>query len=341
MDAGGRLIDAGGHPAARLAGPRAQATVYLPDPGTGYYRGPRFDWSGMMASLRLDGHEVFGEWKEGPRDPLGNDFAVGPAGEFGMGPDTDNPSPIGYDDAPVGGTFLKIGAGERRKTDDGPYHFGHAYPLVSAPRWRIRWGASWMACREEAATAAGWGYRFTKRIEIDDTGPAMTIRHALENTGDRGFHQTWYCHNFIRIDGQPIGTGYRLEFRFPPRLARTVGEAVEVHGNAMPYCATRATDGMFAVVEGMADPATTRSRYADQVACALRECIGESVTCSPMGRDMSSCSGTDLGPAPSLGGPVRAGALSPAPRRRSRQWWPRPRPRRPSPRRSAPPRRSD
>lgn len=251
METAGCLIDPAGHPAVLLAGRSAQATVYLPDPGAGYYRGPRFDWSGMMASLRLDGHEVFGEWKDGPRDPLGNDFAVGPAGEFGMGPDTDNPAPIGWDDAPVGGTFLKIGAGERRKTDDGPYHFGHAYPLVSAPRWRVRWAAAWMECREEASTAAGWGYRFTKRIEIDATGPAMTIRHSLVNTGTRSFRQTWYCHNFVRIDGQPIGTGYGLEFPFAPRLARSVGEAVEVRGNTVRYIRELgASEGMFAVVEG-------------------------------------------------------------------------------------------
>jgi hypothetical protein len=257
MEAGGRITSAAGHPAVRLEGPRAQATVYLPDPGAGYYRGPRFDWSGMMASLRLDGHEVFGEWKDGPRDPLGNDFAVGPAGEFGMGPDTDNPAPIGYDDAPVGGTFLKIGAGERRKTDDGPYHFGHDYPLAGSPRWRVRWGASWMECREEASTSAGWGYQYSKRIEFDATGPAMTIRYALENTGTRGFQQTWYCHNFIRIDGQPIGTGYRLEFPFLPRLVRTVGDAVEVRGNAVPYVRDLGpAEGMFAVVEGFGrDPA--------------------------------------------------------------------------------------
>jgi hypothetical protein len=257
METGGGLIDAAGHPAVRLAGPRAEAVVYLPDPSIGYYRGPRFDWSGIMASLRLDGHEIFGEWKDGPRDPLGNDFVVGPAGEFGMGPDTGNPSPIGYEDAPVGGTFLKIGAGERRKTGDDPYHFGHAYPLVSAPQWRIRWGASWMECREEAATAAGWGYRFVKYLEIDDTGPAMTIRYALENTGARSFRQTWYSHNFVRLDDQPIGTGYRLEFPFAPRLVRTVGGAVEARDDAIVYLRDLGpTEGMFAVVEGYGrDPA--------------------------------------------------------------------------------------
>lgn len=257
MEAPGRLIDQGGHPAVHLAGRRAEATVYLPDPATGYYRGPRFDWSGMMASLRLDGHEIFGEWKDGPRDPLGNDFAVGPAGEFGMGPDTGNPPPIGWDEAPAGGAFLKIGAGVRRKTEDGPYHFGHAYPLVTAPRWRVSWGASWMACREEAGLETGFAYRFSKRIDLDARGPAMTVRSALENTGRRAFRQTWYSHNFIRIDQRPIGTGYRLEFPFAPTLARTVGGAVEVRGTSLAYVRDLGpSEGMFAVVEGYGrDPA--------------------------------------------------------------------------------------
>ncbi len=36
------------------------AKVYLPDPEHGYYRGSRFDWAGVIASLICGGHEYFG-----------------------------------------------------------------------------------------------------------------------------------------------------------------------------------------------------------------------------------------------------------------------------------------
>lgn len=251
MEAGGQLIDAGGCPAVRLACRTTEATVYLPDPSAGYYRGPRFDWSGMMASLRMDGHEFFGEWREGRHDPLGNDFVVGPACEFGMGPDTGNPPPIGYEESGPGGTFLKIGAGERRKPADAPYRFGAAYELQNAPRWRVRWGQSWMECREEAGLEAGWSYRYAKRIDLFGDEPGMTIRYTLENTGRRRFRQTWYCHNFIRIDDRPIGPGYRLEVPFAARLVRAAGNAVAVRGNEMEVVqALGPAEGMGALVEG-------------------------------------------------------------------------------------------
>jgi hypothetical protein len=251
METGGRLIDAGGYPAVLLAGRRAAATVYLPDPSRGYYRGPRFDWSGMMASLRLDGHEFFGEWRVGAHDPLGNDFAVGPACEFGMGPDTGNPPPIGYDESGPEGPFLKIGAGVRRKLDGAPYHFGVAYPLVEPPCWRVRWGASWMECRQEAALEAGWGYRYTKRIDVSPDEPALTVGYTLENAGSLRFRQTWYSHNFVRVDDRPIGRGYRIEVPFTPRFVRTAGEALAARGSAIEIVRDlEPAVGMFALVEG-------------------------------------------------------------------------------------------
>ena len=274
--------------------------MYLPDPSSGYYRGPRFDWSGIMASLRLDGHEVFGEWKDGPRDPLGNDFVVGPAGEFGMGPDTGNPSPIGYDDAPVGGTFLKIGAGGAAEDRRRAVPFRPCLPAGERAAVAGTVGRVVDGVPRGGLDRRGLGLPVPKRIEIDDTGPAMTIRYALENTGARGFRQTWYSHNFIRVDDQPIGTGYRLEFPFAPRLARTVGEAVEVRGNAhrvsaRPRAGRGHVRGGGGVRAGPGAPRGHRPR-SDARPCAsrgTRRCT--SCTCSPPGaRCAPSCSWTSI-----------------------------------------------
>jgi hypothetical protein len=265
------MSNAAAYPSVRLVGPRSEAMVYLPDPSRGYYRGPRFDWTGLTASLLLDGHEVFGEWREGPHDPLGNDFVVGPACEFGMGPQTGNPPPIGYDEAEPGGTFLKIGAGERRKTDARPYEFGGAYPLVNAPKWRVSWGTSWMECREEAGLDAGWGYRYTKRIELCSDGTSMRVRYRLENTGARRFHQTWYSHNFIRIDERPIGVGYRLDVPFAVRFGRTAGDAVAARGNAIEFVKSPGpSEGVFAAVEGYGPDPSQNSVIVRGPTAALR-----------------------------------------------------------------------
>ena len=41
---------------------KVRAKLYLPDAKDGYYRGTRFDWSGVIASLEAAGHSYFGVW---------------------------------------------------------------------------------------------------------------------------------------------------------------------------------------------------------------------------------------------------------------------------------------
>ncbi|HAA70975.1 MAG TPA: hypothetical protein DCE55_17690, partial [Planctomycetaceae bacterium] len=48
------------HPQATIANSQVTARLYLPQPDSGYYRGTRFDWSGVIYSLQCDGHEYFG-----------------------------------------------------------------------------------------------------------------------------------------------------------------------------------------------------------------------------------------------------------------------------------------
>jgi len=238
-------------PSARISNGRVEAVVYLPDAERGFYRGPRFDWSGMVAVLRCGGHDFFGEWKDAPHDPLGNDFVVGPACEFGMGPETGNPSPPGFEDAAPGATFLKIGVGELRRPDEAPYHFGAAYQIVQPAPWVVRKGDAWIEFRQEARIGPGWGYRYVKRIELASDRPEMLVRYTLENAGDRRLRQTWYCHNFIRVDDHRVGTGYRLELPFAPKLSRVVGEAVEALGNGVAFVKDLGpSEGIFAVIEG-------------------------------------------------------------------------------------------
>jgi len=51
-------------PQAEISSGRLRATLYLPDAQSGYYRGTRFDWSGVIAALEWNGHSYFGQWFE-------------------------------------------------------------------------------------------------------------------------------------------------------------------------------------------------------------------------------------------------------------------------------------
>jgi hypothetical protein len=46
-------------PQAEITNGIIHARLYLPDPKDGYYRGSRFDWSGVMPALEYKGHSFF------------------------------------------------------------------------------------------------------------------------------------------------------------------------------------------------------------------------------------------------------------------------------------------
>lgn len=69
------------YPKASISNGMVNAVVYLPDAKSGYYRGSRFDWSGVVGCLAYRGHTFFGVWF--PRyDPLLHDAITGPVEEF-------------------------------------------------------------------------------------------------------------------------------------------------------------------------------------------------------------------------------------------------------------------
>src|SRR5215813_4323923 len=104
------------HPKEMLSNGKLDVLVFLPDKNNGYYRSTRFDWSGVVPCVSLNGHRFFGEWFA-QYDPLKNDSITGPVEEFRsddgpMGYDKPIELPvkadaIGYKDAKPGETFLK------------------------------------------------------------------------------------------------------------------------------------------------------------------------------------------------------------------------------------------
>src|SRR6266481_2350127 len=49
-------------PAAQITNGSVRLRVYLPDAKTGFYRGTRFDWAGVIGSAEYAGHDFFPQW---------------------------------------------------------------------------------------------------------------------------------------------------------------------------------------------------------------------------------------------------------------------------------------
>jgi hypothetical protein len=97
-------------PQVEISNGLVKAKVWIPDPEKGYYRGTRFDWAGVISSLKYKGHEYFGVWK-GTSEP--HNEIVGPAESF-----TANDKVLGYNEAKVGDTFMRIGVGLCEKPNE-------------------------------------------------------------------------------------------------------------------------------------------------------------------------------------------------------------------------------
>jgi len=180
-----------------------QLKVEIAQPGSVYNR-TRFDWSAFITQVTLDGKHTFCVPED--YDPQKGTGGIGICNEFGI------EAPIGYDDAKIGDTCPKLGIGLLKKIAEGPYNFTAPYEIVEtfpididSTEDSVRFCVQPIDCR-------GYSARLIKDVTVQDN--RLEIHYSLENTGDKVIATHEYCHNFIGIDSQPIGSDYRLHFPF-------------------------------------------------------------------------------------------------------------------------------
>lgn len=220
-------IAAQSFPEAQITNGPISARLYFPDGEKGYYRGTRFDWSGQISSLKNGGHEYFGQWFE-RYDPKLHDAIMGPVEEFGS---------VGYDEAPVGGTFVRIGVGVLRKPEEKEYQRFKTYEIVDGGEWRVRPSKDRIEFTHTLTSADGYGYVYTKTITLTPGQPEMLIEHSLRNTGKNAIKTWQYNHNFFVIDGKPTGPAASAKFPFELRSTRpfATDAAASATGNTIAY----------------------------------------------------------------------------------------------------------
>src|SRR3954468_18986603 len=239
-------LDTANIPRAEISNDAVTVKLYLPDVNEGFYRGTRFDWSGMISEVEYKGHKYFGQWFQRV-NPAVHDFsyegsdivaspataAVGPAEEF-VG---EAGQPLGYRDAKVGETFVKIGVGVLRKPDDSAYDAFRNYELVNPGKWSVKTSPESVTFLQELSDAAsGWNYTYRKTVHVLPGKPEMVIDHSLRNLGARDIVTDVYDHNFLRIDGDTPGPDYTIIMPFQVRTSRPPEkELAEIRGNRIIY----------------------------------------------------------------------------------------------------------
>jgi hypothetical protein len=231
-------------PSAEITNGLVRAKIYLPEAQRGFYHGTRFDWSGVIYSLQANGHDYYGPWFD-KTDPAVHDFVyrdaqivAGPCSAI-TGP-VDEFAPLGYEEAKAGDTFVKIGVGALRKTDNRPYDNYNLYEIAEGGRWTIRKHRDELELTQSLPDAgSGYAYTYGKSVRLTQDKPEMVLTHRLQNTGKRAIQTTVYNHNFLVLDHQPPGPGVTISVPFAIRTPQPWRrEQAEIREHQIVYVKT-------------------------------------------------------------------------------------------------------
>jgi len=232
-------------PTAELTNGSIRLRVYLPDAKTGFYRGTRFDWAGVIGSAEYAGHDYFPQWfqradakvrdfiYDGPDIVAGPCTAItGPSEEFV----TDGKA-LGFDEAKPGGTFIKIGVGVLRRPDDAKYDMFRVYEMVDGGKWAVRRDHAAIEFRQELSDpSTGYAYDYRKTVSVTKDKPQLVLGHSLRNTGRRAIHSSVYNHNFFYLDRQSPGPDISITVPFMIQASPPPDQHLsEVRGNQIAF----------------------------------------------------------------------------------------------------------
>lgn len=158
-------------------------------PADGFYRGTRFDRSGIFESLVHNGVELCAPWFEN-YSPFMHDAVQGPAEEFSM--------------MDLGRYWLKPGVG-LLEPDGQPYDRFKLYKVADEGRWEVS-GNTYRHILE------GY-YDYTKEVRVL-SDRAFEIRHFL--TPFILWEGTVYNHNFFTMGKLETGPSRLIDFPFKP-----------------------------------------------------------------------------------------------------------------------------
>jgi hypothetical protein len=218
--------------------------VYLPDARQGFFRGTRFDWAGVVGRLEYANHVYYDRWFS-KMDPGTRDWEVTPEVIAGpntaiTGPVEEFQQPLGYDTAPAGGAFVKIGVGVLKKSSDGAaYSAFQLYEIADAGVRTLDVKSNAVSFTHDVAEpVSGYGYSYTKAIRLTPGQPELKLEHHLKNTGRQRIDTTVYNHNFLALDGLTTGAGFVVKTPYEIVSARPPnGALAEIRGRSVVYLA--------------------------------------------------------------------------------------------------------
>jgi hypothetical protein len=238
-------------PQAEISNGLVQARIYLPDAQNGYYRATRFDWAGNIPELVYKGHTYCGQWF-GKYDPTTNDAAMGPVEAF---------TPLGYDSARAGGSFVQIGVGVLSKENNADWQFYKYYKILDHGDWKIRKEPDLIEF-VHTLNDTNYSYEYKKTLSLTKDKPQLVLTHSLKNTGQRTIETDVFDHNFFVLDDQPTGPDGEVSFNFnltpaPNKgVLRGIDTLVRIKGSRVTFLKTpKKREFVYMLLEGFGNSA--------------------------------------------------------------------------------------
>lgn len=212
---------------AKISNGKIEADVCVDTGNDGYYRGVRFDKSGIIFSLKANGHIYFGNRHDIHR-PEWHDSVSGPVEEYLV---------VGYDDVKTGGDFLKIGVGILEKISDEPYNFRLNYKLKNAGERSVKILSDRIEFVHKVYDEkSGYGYVLKKTLIAEKGENRLSIRHSLKNIGSKKIDSNVYNHNFFIIDNAIVDESVTVNFAFDLDCPKAdFGNRAKLEGNKIRY----------------------------------------------------------------------------------------------------------
>jgi hypothetical protein len=239
-------VDLDHYPSTIISNETVKMKIYLPDPEKGVYRATRFDWSGVIGSVKYQEHEYFGYWKD-THDPNVHEDLTGPVEGF-LEPG------LGYDDAEPGEGFIRIGVGIIEKMDEPEYQMFKTYNIMDHGDWQVEHGSDWITFTHQVNSDFGYGYLYEKSVSLKDDG--FTIGHKLVNTGDKSIETDQFNHNFFMIDGEVSGPSFTIDFPYQISTADDLKGMMDIEGRQLSFLTNFKDTSLFLTLEGYSDLAT-------------------------------------------------------------------------------------
>lgn len=253
------------YPSTVLANSEVEMKLYLPDSEKGLYRATRFDWSGVIGSVKYKGHNYFDYWKNS-HDPLFHEDLSGPVEGF-IEPG------LGYAEAEPGRSFVRIGVGAIEKEDEAEYNWRKTYRILDHGKWHIEQGGDWISFTHTLESAPGYAYIYNKTIRLSKDG--FTIDHRLQNTGTKPIETDQFNHNFFMIDGVYSGPAFKISFPYPISTEDELEDLLEIDNRQLTFKKELEKDeAIFVELKGYGQEA------ADHQVTVINEKSGAGVTFS-------------------------------------------------------------